>query len=189
MSSRHWNTSESVCTTPGTDVSQSPPLTLENRRTVALPERTFIDNLARTIVGLVEDLPLEGSYSCYMTAALIVCASAMPGVPPASDQMGCSVQELCASDVVEQLDFYLLKVNQRRQSVERGRQVVRNLLHMNTNNYGLKPVFSRAEKLVEALWSNADDGLGNAHGNALVEIPTVHWVDVMAELKVITMFA
>ncbi|EEU43612.1 uncharacterized protein NECHADRAFT_70650 [Fusarium vanettenii 77-13-4] len=128
----------------------------------------LILGLAFGILGILESIPTDSGTISIQLLALLIAGSAL-GVPPGQ----------CQSTTVEGTPF--------QQTVMRWRDFVRQRILFMCVAIGLRPV-NHSALILEEVWSRMDMEMSHSSSNGGILDGKVHWLDVMSEKKLETIF-
>lgn len=150
--------------------------------TRGFPRTTNLDrwyfDLSGAIISHAKDIPEGSTCGLYQTILLIICGSVLR---PFKDSKSLFPEESSLHDKLEAKVFSTLA---RQDELDKRRAFIRRRLQSNCASFGLRQVFSRAELLLEAVWSEFDASSGEADDLR----SSRHWIDVMVDHKLETFF-
>ncbi|KAH7268203.1 fungal-specific transcription factor domain-containing protein [Fusarium solani] len=128
----------------------------------------LILGLAFGILGILESIPIDSGTISIQLLALMIAGSAL-----------CVAPGQCQSTIAERTPF--------QQTVTRWRGFVRQRILYMCVAIGLRPV-NHAVLILEEVWSRMDMEIGNSSDNEGMLASKAHWLDVMSEKKLETIF-
>lgn len=158
------------------DVEVATPDSSASRQTISLDRRYF--DLSGAILSHAKDIPEGSTCGLYQTILLLICGSVLR-VPKGSALLGSD-----ESSLREKLENQILSTLARQDELNQRRAFIRRRLQSNCASFGLRQVFSRAEQLLEDVWSEFDTGTDESNDLRSGR----HWIDVMADRKLETFF-
>lgn len=157
--------------------------------------------LALSLLGLLKQTEERRATSLAHTLALLIGGSALRHWPALQTSNTTDATRHRALPVREKVTDLLASLNSRAQVVEGWRSFVRERLKSNADFVGLES-FRRTQALMEEIWlrldSNTENSLPPAHVRPvsvqgidslrLADQTSAHWLDVMAECRLETLF-
>lgn len=141
-------------------------------------DRWYFD-LSGAILSHAKDIPEGSTCGLYQTILLIICGSVLR----ASKNSNSLFAE--ESSLRDKMEAQVLATIAGQDELDKRRAFIRRRLKSNcAASFGLRQVFSRAELLLEDVWSEFDAGTGEADDLR----SSRHWIDVMADHKLETFF-
>lgn len=140
-------------------------------------ERAFLLDMAGKLMWLIESAPKNCGISTGHTLAIIICGSVLFNVP----------EDATSGDSKDRNAYKLLNsIAASPAIVARWRESLRERIHSNARATGLRS-FEQVEQLLDATWSRADAACDLRHSN-YEDLLDVHWLDVMAECRLETVY-
>lgn len=157
-------------------VSRTGPFTTGDDQANAhnLANKTCAD-IAMTILSLLEEVKTTGAISIAQTLALLIAGSSLR--KPES-----ALPKIPRRTLMEELEA----VQGRHSVIERWRTFVRQRVSSNTHQSGLISI-SMVEPLLEEVWRR-EDARQQGDSTQTLSTPPTHWLTVMAEMKLETLY-
>lgn len=137
--------------------------------------RSLLFHMATTVIGMMEGVP-EGSGLSYIhTLGMIICGSTLGSLPEQTSQ---AVKEQGPQGL-------LMSIAMDRANVVKGRDAVLKRLRANAKAAGMDS-FCQVEVLLKEVWGRLDaisDQQHSAAGDDAEQMQQVHWLDVMVECR------
>jgi len=140
--------------------------------------RELLLDMAGTLIWLLEDVPENCGFSIGHTLAIIICGSVLYSVPQDSDATHDGQHRTVTN--------LLTSVAMRRTTITRRREFLRRRIRGNSRVTGLKSL-EQVEQLLDAVWSRMDVACNLPSSDADDPLD-VHWLDVMAECRLETVY-
>ncbi|KAK5943819.1 hypothetical protein PMZ80_003100 [Knufia obscura] len=171
---------------PYSAINSSYPLaTLEDNPTPSVDYLRRVNELARNMLSLIEDIPAEHECVMHIILDMIICGSVLQ-LPP-SDHRPDSGETGRYESLEEQLEAIAM----RSGAVRRWRTLLRQRVEAASSKFGLDEIFDRAKVLLEEVWKRLDTrSPGSARHRTIAKSSTLHnhWVEVMIECQLETIF-
>lgn len=135
--------------------------------------------LSGAILSYAQDIPEGSTCGLYQTILLIICGSVLRASKTPD------VITLGKVALQDRLEAEIQTTLTRTDELEKRRAFIRRRLQSNCISFGLRQVFSRAELLLENIWTELDANTASSDDNYL---RNRYWIDVMADHKLETFF-
>ena len=137
-----------------------------------------IHELSGAVLIHAQEIPEGSTCGLYQSLLLVICGSVLR--PSKTSKTLLSEQ----SSLHERMEAQILSTLARPEELDKRRAFIRRRLQSNSSKFGLRQVYSRAELLLENIWSEFDAGTGADDDTW----SSCHWIDAMADHKLETFF-